>query len=92
MGRYGRRISAAANAIHLVSCVNALTDRRAPRAHDLAHLMSTTPHEALKMSTITTTIPFRAAFERTAALLLFVAAAAVVATGTVAMCAQPVLS
>jgi hypothetical protein len=44
------------------------------------------------MSTITTPITLRAAFERTAALLLFVATAAVIATGTVSMCTQPILS
>jgi hypothetical protein len=43
------------------------------------------------MSTITTPITLRAAFERTAAMLLYVATATVVASGTVAMCAKPIL-
>jgi hypothetical protein len=42
------------------------------------------------MSTINT-LSFREAFERTAALLLYVATAAVVAGGAVAMCASSVL-
>jgi hypothetical protein len=43
------------------------------------------------MSTITTPVTLRAAFERTAALLLFLATAMVVAGGAVAMCAKPIL-
>jgi hypothetical protein len=43
------------------------------------------------MSTITTPVPPRAACERTAALLLFVATAMVVAGGALAMCAKPAL-
>jgi len=43
------------------------------------------------MSTIATPITLRAAFEQSAALLLQVATAAMVAGGAVAMCAKPVL-
>ena len=41
------------------------------------------------MSTINTPVAFRAAIERTAALLLYVATAVTVAGGAVAMCAKP---
>jgi len=41
------------------------------------------------MSTITAPVALRAAVERTAALLLYVATAAVVLGGTVAMCTKP---
>ncbi len=51
--------------------------------------MSTTIREELKMSTINTPVAFRAAIERTAALLLYVATAVTVAGGAVAMCAKP---
>jgi hypothetical protein len=48
-----------------------------------------TNQRGIKMSTITTSVTLRAAFERTAALLLFMATAVVVAGGAVAMCAKP---
>ena len=54
--------------------------------------MFTTHDEELTMSTITAPITLRAAFERTAALLLSLATAAVVAGGAIAMCATPALS
>ena len=41
------------------------------------------------MSTTTTTLSLRATFEQTAAVLLYVAIAATVAGGAIAMCLQP---
>jgi hypothetical protein len=69
-----------------------LTDRKATSSHDLAHLIFTTTQRGIEvMSTIETAVTLRVAFERTAALLLYVATTAVVASGTIAMCANPVL-
>jgi hypothetical protein len=43
------------------------------------------------MSKTETPVSFRQAFEQAAALLLYVATAAVVAAGAIAMCAKPIL-